>query len=461
MSNWRTRIIVVVGVVVVLGAVAFVSDPNLMRAQPKPIQPVSVSNSTPKADLTSVEEVSPIPSNDDKFFVGADGQVVARTLWMDPNGSTGPAPHEAVPPGPAMGEAQIIGQQNAVNEPRTVGPKGRVAVVVASSIYPAIIDSINTYLSDLDRGGYSTVLVLFSGNAEYLRNTLANLYNQPDSLVGAVLVGNLPYVIFEEGNYEDFPYDLYFMDLNGTWSDILNAPPVLPNNGKLDTWTGDRNLEIWVSRLKTDLLPGLGTEADLLNSYFARNHALRWNTLNTGQTALAYYGSDEFTSSATGDSNNLSSVFGSSNVTSITDPNVTSGADYLDQLQNGGHHLVLLRAHGSEVTHTINGPCTPCYIMGFHYIDYHASPMFFHLYSCSLCDFSYGGLAPQHNCGGMILFNPNGNALLAWGSTKIGGMEYDNKTGSSYSKHFYDYKDYVLAQKGYNDNQEPDTESQF
>jgi hypothetical protein len=53
-----------------------------------------------------------------------------------------------------------------------------------------------------------------------------------DSLSGAVLIGCLPYVIYEfehephgGGEYVAFPSDAYFMDLNGEWQkDQCTAP---------------------------------------------------------------------------------------------------------------------------------------------------------------------------------------------------------------------------------------------
>lgn len=82
------------------------------------------------------------------------------------------------------------------------------------------------------------------------------------------------------------------MDLNGTWSDSLESGQIHANNGKYDTRSGDLNLEIWVSRLKADNLPNLGSEANLLRTYLAKDHRYRCGGLRRNPTALVYNDDD-------------------------------------------------------------------------------------------------------------------------------------------------------------------------
>jgi len=130
--------------------------------------------------------------------------------------------------------------------------EGRICLIVHSSVYSPISTSLTQYQHDLAVMGFSTIVYEYSsGTPEDLRAFLYTLYNEQESLVGAVLIGNIPHIIYELNQdwgygweYEDFPCDIFYMDLDGQWSDILNDPPVQPSNDKYDTRSGDLGLEI-------------------------------------------------------------------------------------------------------------------------------------------------------------------------------------------------------------------------
>jgi len=335
-------------------------------------------------------------------------------------------PHAAESPGPARGSAEIR-RKTSARTIRHVAAKdrGRIALIVETGIYDAISVSVSTYSTDLSEMGFSSILITVSGSAEYLRNTLVTLYNEPESLAGAVLIGELPYIIYEMNEdwgggpaYTDFPCDLYFMDLNGVWEDALADPPVYPDNGKLDTWSGDKDLEIWVSRMNTGNLPSLGSEVDLLNNYFARNHALRWDVLNHLHVGLAYI-DDDWEGGGGADTACLESVFGPGNVVTVTDPEATTGSDYISQRLTGDYHLDLIRSHGSPGGHGFyrDDKTSFDWIQASQYPLSDPAAVFFSLFVCSGCDYVWSDYL-----GGMVVFNSEGNTLLAWGSTKTGGM---------------------------------------
>lgn len=358
----------------------------------------------------------------------AEDRLPMPSRWMDPVNPW--RPHAPQPPGPAVGSVQIKGR---VMMSPPAGPamqnQGRVAIVVESGIYSAVSASVTTYANDLAAAGFSSIIVTFSGTAEYLRNELIALYNEPASLVGAILIGNLPYVIYEMmqdwgsgPQYEDFPCDMYFMDMNGTWADSLNNPPVLPGNGKLDTWSGDTDIEIWVSRMKTDNLSSLGSETSLLNQYIAKNHALRCDVLNNLHTGLVY-DDDDWSGMGSGDAASLEAVFGSGHVVAVADPEATTAADYKANRLTADYHLDLIRSHGSPGGHGFyrNNRASFDYVYTSDYTFLDPGAAFFSLFVCSGCDYLASGYL-----GGTIVFNPEGQALLAWGSTKTGGMLSDN-----------------------------------
>ena len=169
-----------------------------------------------------------------------------------------------------------------------------IDVIVNNSLYTGgqISSSLNTYLSDITAQGYTPRLVTNAfANPAALRAKLASDYSTYD-IKGAVFVGDMPiqnYNIFgpTDPDTTGSPADLYYEDLNGTWTDANG-------DGLLDTHTGNVAPEIYVSHIVTSNLLGVNpgqTEVSLINNYFAKDHAYRQGGLRLPQNGL-YYGDD-------------------------------------------------------------------------------------------------------------------------------------------------------------------------
>jgi len=212
------------------------------------------------------------------------------------------------------------------------------------------------------------------------------------------------------------------MDLDGVWSDTLTDGTVQPGNGKYDTWTGNRDLEIWTCRLKANNLSSIGTEAALLNSYFSRSHAYRQGTASVGTTGLVY-ADDDWQSMASSDTSCLNSVFGSGDVTSVSAPEATTANDYKTNRLVTNYQLTMIRSHGSPGGHGFyqNSHGTYERVNNWEYPLIDPGIEFHSLYVCSGCDHSYSDYLA-----GIIVFNPQASGLVAWGSTKTGGMWQDS-----------------------------------
>jgi hypothetical protein len=357
------------------------------------------------------------------------------SMWMDPNNLERPHTKPFQAPLTLINTAEVK-RERTLEQLDVITPlapfaqqQGRITVMVETGIYSAISSSLATYTDDLANMGFSSIVVQFSGDAEYLRDTLITLYNEAESLVGAVLIGDLPYVIYEMNQdwgwgweYEDFICDFYFMDMDGEWLDQLDDGQVQPNNGKLDTWIDNNGLEIWVSRMKTGNLPSLGSETDILNNYFARNHTLRWDLLNSSLMGLVY-NDDSWEDMAADDADSLESVFGSGNVITVSHPEDTTALDYITNRLTANYHLDFVRSHGSPAGHGFyrsDGAIFEWVIIN-DYIASDPEAVFFSLFVCSGCDY-----ATSNYLGGIVAFNPEADGLLSWGSTKTGGMFDDH-----------------------------------
>jgi hypothetical protein len=162
----------------------------------------------------------------------------------------------------------------------STGSAGRIGVIVENDLYETgvgIPDTIDAYADVLNAEGYSVSVFKFAGSAEQLRDHLYELWDPrgayaDDPLTGALLVGAIPYVIFQASEGDDAPTDLFFMDLNGIWTKS--------GDNYANRLDDDGQAEIWVARVKVDNLVNLKaesslTDADIINAFFARDLALR------------------------------------------------------------------------------------------------------------------------------------------------------------------------------------------
>jgi len=356
-----------------------------------------------------------------------------RTRWMAPPGVER-LPHRVWEPTGAFAVREV-----ATEEASARAESGRVALLVEDALYPGIEASLAQYRGDLSFDGYSSITSLTSGGTpENLRTYIIGLYNEPESLVGAVLIGDLPYIIFEEGpEYEDFPCDLFFMDMDGTWLDDGAGGTVPAGNGKYDVWNDVHpRIEIWAGRMKVDTLPLMGAPAGLLNTYFAKNHTYRMGGLlpdDLPARGLVYVDDDwgGGVLGLYGDAWCVKQVYGEGNVVRVfdegSDPgnNATAG-DYIANHMTEDYQLVMLRSHGYPGGHGFyqDNRSYFGYVYNRHYESADPKALFYSLFVCSGCDYTaeYGQYLGY--LGGTITFN-EAYGLVAWGSTKAGGMWND------------------------------------
>jgi len=177
----------------------------------------------------------------------------------------------------------------SMQEPETI------AVIVESSIFPDVSDAVFQYRKDLNDTGYQTILYTNPiATAEALKALLSKWY-EGDNLVGAVLIGRLPYALFHHDESLDFSAetficDLFLMDLDGQWSD---AEPI---DGVYETHSGtpltDRFPEIFVGRIDPSCLTwGSGTVQHIIN-YLSRIHDYRTGGVQRSHRAIAYIDDD-------------------------------------------------------------------------------------------------------------------------------------------------------------------------
>lgn len=286
--------------------------------------------------------------------------------------------------------------------------RGDMLILVDKAVYGAVAGSINQYVLDVGRDGYwATVHVIGGGSPADVRSYITK--RRP---IGVLLVGAVAVPWFEMNDdfhgRAEFPCDLYYMDLDGVWTDP-------DGNGKFNAHSGNVNPEIWVGRLYTPTANG--NDAALINDYFARNHKFRLGALGAARSALAYVDDDwsGFDDCA------LDEVFPPAVITKYTDP-VTTDADLYKAEVNTLRSWVQLCAHSSTGLHALRVGATNEIIQSAYFRDVNPpNAHFYNLFCCGPGMFT----APDYLAGWYIFDKAGGGTnagLTAVASAKSGSM---------------------------------------
>jgi len=286
--------------------------------------------------------------------------------------------------------------------------KPLIVVFVEASIFEDVRASLEGYVADLEGEGYlvdaiSTVQLpddTPAGIRAYLQQ------NQERGLVGSFIVGDVAIAWYEVGTRK-FPTDLYYMDLDGVWTDA-------DGDGAYDTHTGDVAPEIYVGRLKTPA--NSSDQVALINNYFDKNHRYREGSLSVPWWRALVYVDDDGIKQAHQAEYALGRL--ATDVTYVIDPYTTNATDYKDRLKDPlGFQWVYLMVHGSYSNHTFKVPIEPSvsqwdgtvYSSDYSVID--PRVLFYHFVVCSAARYS-----ESDYLAGEAVFAKN-YGLLALGST--------------------------------------------
>ncbi len=279
-----------------------------------------------------------------------------------------------------------------------------INILLYAPLYAETIDSINVYISDLENEGYSVQLDTMRGTDPLtVRNHLDSLLSS--ELKGAVFIGEIPFAWYEmssaEGR-EEFPIELYLMDLDGNWIDS-------DANGLFDDHTGNKAPEIWTARIYARSITW-GNEAYLVNNYLSKAHKYRMGGFNTPQKALAYVDDDWY---GFGDCD-LDLLYDTVDV--VRNYNTTVASDFRMRF-NDAYEWVQICSHSSPWGNTFkNTSGFAGTVFNFEYWFANPEFLFLNLFQCSGTRFF-----EENYAGGCYIFGPT-NSLIAIGSDKVGSM---------------------------------------
>ena len=296
-----------------------------------------------------------------------------------------------------------------------------VDIIVNATIYDSIIPDLQVLKGDIESSGYVVQIDTATfENTIYGAIGLKNHLKSIDDLAGAILIGDLPvpwYQMFDEFYglrqwYEEFPIDLFYMDLDGTWLDSLKYEGgyLVPGSDSIfDTHYGDCGPEIWVSRLTTSTLGG---EIQLIKDYIDKSHRYRTGQLLLPDSALVYV-DDDWEAWAVIWSNAVGLAY--PNRTLVCHPETTNATDYRTRLKVG-YEWNGVHAHSSPSLHAFrtSGGNTYFYASEIPSLDPDCS--FYNLFACSNARYVESGYM-----GGRYVFNTT-YGVGGLGSTKTGSM---------------------------------------
>ncbi len=291
-----------------------------------------------------------------------------------------------------------------------------IFIMINSSLYAEVESSIAQYIQDLGEDGYQVRLYTTSGGTPTdLRAFLQDHF--AEGLNGCVLVGDFPipwYQMYEdwgEGReYEEFPIDLYYMDLDGIWADS-------DSDGMFDEHSGNVEPEIWIGRLTFSPLVYSGdSEAELVNNYFRKNHEFKLGNFPIERKALLYV-DDDWEPWAEEWDNDLSALYDQRSLVAKGD--ITIAEDYKRRLTDG-YGSVQLHCHSSPFSHHFKiGEGWGGGVVGYRdIVTIDPVAIFYNLFACSNCRY-----VEKNYMGGWYIFSPT-YGLGAIGSTKTGSMLY-------------------------------------
>jgi len=290
-----------------------------------------------------------------------------------------------------------------------------VTVVVDASINTAVAASLATWQADLAKDGIEVRTIPWAGGtAEQLKQLLKTEHSQRN-FDGTFLVGNLPaawYELMNGATREEFPCDIYLMDLDSEWADS-------DQNGRYDLHS-NLATDIYVSRVT-------GTTAEI-NHYFSKNHQYRSGALSMPQRALIFK-DDDWSTYKPGSHFGLARIYETVEIMEKLSESVKPS--YLSRLASNleGSEFVNQWIHALPDTLFIAEDGEYNTLSANELANRNVKGLFFNLYNCSAARFTENNLS-------MTYLTKTDWAIATLGSTKPGGAYQ--------ASDFYD----VLAQQG-------------
>jgi hypothetical protein len=299
------------------------------------------------------------------------------------------------------------------------GSKGDtpICIVINNLLYLSIQSSFSVFIADLEDEGYTpnVYAAVNNGDEVALKDILVSEWNSRN-IVGAIFIGDLPIAWYEmtEWGDEEFPIDLFFMDLDGNWRD-WDSDGMYENHYD---GAGDMEADIWVGRLLAfNLTEYDASEIAMMNNYFDKNHRYRTGKLRLLDKALAYIDNDWCW---WGWEDEVALAYPTTDA--VTDIYQTTREDYMQRVRettNNRYENLLICSHSSPWAHYLywgTGPYDYSLFYNYEIEEIDVQVFFYNLFACSNCRY-----VEQDDMGNWYIFQST-YGLVSVGSTKTGSM---------------------------------------
>ncbi|MBQ7530512.1 MAG: T9SS type A sorting domain-containing protein [Paludibacteraceae bacterium] len=309
--------------------------------------------------------------------------------------------------------------------PEMVTGDSSILIIVDDATYHHIPSYILRYASDVYYGTNFDVYVESVQNASHtqVKNLILTYQN---GLKGVVLIGNIADAKFEQTyfwEYDSWPCDLYFMDLDGVWTDAKDAGGHGIPNGIYEKHEGNVKPEVFVSRISTMGAHMYNVNKDsLLIRYFNKDHDY-WmgKRIMSNHRALSYVNKDWklWWDKLYG----VKHVFGEEHYDMIRHGDAGFGKPQYELLvQERIYDIVELCAHSNYNIHAFTDNAgTKSYLYSSEIYHLSTTPIGMSLFSCVACNWLMADSAETIDVCDAYIYN-SGNTLFVVGSTKSGGM---------------------------------------
>ncbi|MBD3214588.1 MAG: hypothetical protein GF311_18400 [Candidatus Lokiarchaeota archaeon] len=299
-----------------------------------------------------------------------------------------------------------------------------LAIIVNMTIWSGVQATVNQYANDLEAAGYDTIIYHMNiTNIKTLRNLLKSYYEY-NNTVGAVLIGNFPYIWYSDpwpNYYEVFECDLFLMDLDGDWWDTNGDGIYDKHNASSGS---DVYPEIYIGRIDASKR-NLGSQTNIqnINNLLAQIHSYRIGTSTRTHKALVYI-DDDWQGEANGSLDNWPAWLNNAypNHDDIHTPkSYTNKTDWLTRLNGSNYEFAHLAVHTASAPggHRF-GPNESGSEGNLSANDIHNNGpgfTFYNLYCCRGADYN------TTDCMANTYLFSGSYAQSVLGTTKAGGMQ--------------------------------------
>jgi len=182
--------------------------------------------------------------------------------------------------------------------------RGAALLLVESGIFDALTDEVNQALADLKADGWRAEIAVVASDTDVVdvKSIITEYYNSVSDMRLVYVLGHVP-VPYSGNLYPDahtnhigaWPADVYYADMNGTWTDqsVNNVTASDPRNhntpgdGKFDQSELPSDVELYIGRVDFANLPVFAeSEIELTRRYLQRTHEYKMGEWTLEKRAL-------------------------------------------------------------------------------------------------------------------------------------------------------------------------------